>query len=116
LLYYACGKKRLPFAYWLVLNLTQPKYDYSNCQEGYLMELSSKKVTNFMLAVEGIGVVFAGIFLAAYLAGLPFSLLPGSKPIVFHSELGFRIPLAVFGLMLVFLALASLVVAALRKD
>lgn len=73
------------------------------------MELNDKRVANFLLAIEGIGAVFVGIFLAAYLAGLPTTA-------VLHSELALRVPLAIFGLALVFLVLSCLVVAILRKN
>jgi len=73
------------------------------------MELSDKRVINFLLTIQGVGAIFVGIFLAAYLAGLPTTA-------VLHSELAFRVPLAIFGLLLIFLVLSCLVVAMLRKD
>jgi hypothetical protein len=60
----------------------------------------NSKVTKFLYAAEGVGAVFVGLFLAAYLSGLPSTA-------VLHSEPFFRIPLAVFGgafLVLVFAA------------
>ncbi len=73
------------------------------------MELSDKRVKTFLLTIQGIGAVFVALFLAAYLAGLPTTN-------VLHSELALRVPLAIFGLVLIFLVLSCLVIAALRKD
>jgi len=73
------------------------------------MELSDRRVKTFLLTIQGIGAVFVVLFLAAYLAGLPTTN-------VLHSELALRVPLAIFGLALIFLVLSCLVIAALRKD
>lgn len=73
------------------------------------MELSDKRVKTFLLTIQGISAVFVALFLAAYLAGLPTTN-------VLHSELALRVPLAIFGLALIFLVLSCLVIAALRKD
>jgi len=73
------------------------------------MELSDKRVKTFLLTIQGIGAVFVALFLAAYLAGLPTTN-------VLHSELALRVPLAIFGLALIFLVLSCLVIAALRKE
>jgi len=45
------------------------------------------------LAIQGVGIVFIGFFLAAYLAGLPTT-------VVLHSEPVFRIPLLILGAVL----------------
>jgi hypothetical protein len=56
--------------------------------------------TKVLLAVEVIGAIFVSIFLAAYLGGIPTT-------VVYHSELVFRIPLAIFGgLLLVTIIIA----------
>ncbi len=75
------------------------------------MELSDKRITKFLYIAEGVGVVFVALFIAAYLGGLPTTN-------VLHSELAFRVPLAIFGAVLVFLvAVPALVIAAMvRKD
>jgi hypothetical protein len=73
------------------------------------MELSDKKINTYLLTIEGIGAAFIAVFLVAYLAGLPTTN-------VYHMDLPFRIPLAVLGLVLAFLALSGLVIASLRKD
>jgi hypothetical protein len=64
----------------------------------------------FLFVAQGVGVVFVGIFLAAYLAGIPTT-------VVFHSEPAFSIPLIIFGAVLLAMVLSALVLAALsRKD
>ena len=76
------------------------------------MEPNSKRITNLLLAVQGVGAVFAGIFLAAYLGGM--FMTPSTT--VLHSEPAFRIPLTVFGIVLMLLILATVVLAgALKK-
>lgn len=75
---------------------------------GLPLLFSSKKVTAFLLTLEGTGAVFAGIFLAAYLGGLPSTN-------VLHSEPVFRIPLAIFGAALLVLVFSALILAALAK-
>jgi hypothetical protein len=72
------------------------------------LNLTQKQISQFLFAVQGIGIVFVGIFLAAYLGGLPTTN-------VLHIEPVFRIPLAVFGLLFLVLVLATLVLAALRR-
>jgi hypothetical protein len=72
------------------------------------MRLSDRKLTVFLLMFEGAGAVFAGIFLAAYLGGLPSTN-------VLHSEPAFRIPLAIFGAVLLILLFSALVLAAFAK-
>lgn len=62
----------------------------------------------FMFATEGIGAVFVGIFLAAYLGGLPSTA-------VLHSEPAFRIPLSILGAVLLVLALSAVFIAVLSK-
>jgi hypothetical protein len=74
------------------------------------MKLNDKLVTKFLFAAQGAGIIFTAIFAVAYLGGLP-----GTN--VLHSELALRIPLAIFGAVLVFLVLLpALVVAALKED
>ena len=72
------------------------------------MRLSEKQTDKFLFAVQGVGAVFVGIFLAAYLAGLPTTE-------VLHSEPAFKIPLIVFGVVLLVLVLSAFVLAALSK-
>lgn len=49
-----------------------------------------------------------GIFLAAYLAGLPTTE-------VFHSDPAFRVPLSIFGAVLLVMVLSAFVLAVLSK-
>jgi hypothetical protein len=74
------------------------------------LRLSDKQIATFLLAIHGVGAVFVGIFLAAYLAGLPSTA-------VLHSEPAFRIPLSIFGVVLLVLVLsASVLAVVLKKD
>ena len=72
------------------------------------MRLSDRRTATFLFALQGVGTVFVGIFLAAYLAGLPTTA-------VLHSEPAFRIPLFIFGAVLLVLVLSALVLAVLSK-
>ena len=72
------------------------------------MQITEKKVNKLLFATQGVGAVFVGIFLAAYLAGLPSTA-------VLHSEPAFRIPLIFFGAALLVLILLTVVVAVYSK-
>ncbi|TRO51580.1 hypothetical protein E2P61_05850 [Candidatus Bathyarchaeota archaeon] len=72
------------------------------------MRLSEKQVNAFLFATEGVGAAFVGIFLAAYLAGLPTTQ-------VYHSEPAFRIPLTILGVIFLIMVLSAFVLAALSK-
>ena len=77
------------------------------------MELNNERITNFLLTVQGIGAVFVGIFLAAYLGGMVMT--PSTT--VLHSEPAFRIPLTIFGITLLVLVLATVIlVVSSKKD
>jgi hypothetical protein len=74
------------------------------------LNLTQKQISQFLFAVQGVGIVFVGIFLVAYLGGLPTTN-------VLHIEPIFRISLAVFSSLLLVLILVSLVLAAfVRKN
>ena len=73
------------------------------------MKLSDAKINKFLFAAEGAGAVFVGLFLVAYLAGLPGTA-------VLHSEPALRIPLAIVGAVLVFLVLLPALVIAVLKE
>ena len=73
------------------------------------MRLSDRKINKFFFAVQGLGAVFVGIFLAAYLGGLPTTA-------VLHSEAVFRIPLFILGAAMVFLLLSAFVPIVLSED
>jgi hypothetical protein len=60
--------------------------------------------TKILLAYEAVGAIFVGIFLAAYIAGIPTT-------VVYHSETAIRIPLAIFGGLILVLALVVSVLA-----
>jgi len=62
--------------------------------------LENKRVTAFLYSIEGVGIVFVVIFLAAYLGGLPTTN-------VLHNQPAFRIPLAIFGALLIALAFVA---------
>ena len=70
--------------------------------------LSDKQTRTFLFAVQGVSAVFVGLFLAAYLAGLPTTA-------VYHSDPTFRLLLSIFGIVVLALILVSIVVAALNK-
>jgi hypothetical protein len=65
-------------------------------------------MNSFLFAAEGVGAAFVGIFLAAYLAGLPTT-------VVYHSEPAFRIPLSTLGAFLLVMVFVAFVLAALSK-
>jgi hypothetical protein len=73
--------------------------------------MKDNKLTKFLFAIEGAGAAFVCIFLAAYLGGLFY--VPQTT--VLHSELAFRIPLAIFGAALLVLVLASVSLAIYLK-
>ena len=58
-----------------------------------LLGLNDGQISKFLFVFEGIGVVFLGIFLIAYLAGLPTDA-------VYHSDPSLRLLLSVFGIVL----------------
>ncbi len=62
----------------------------------------------FLFVAQGVGAVFVGVFLAAYLAGLPSTA-------VFHSEPAFRIPLLIFGAVFLVMVLLAFVLAVPSK-
>jgi hypothetical protein len=73
------------------------------------LRLTDEQTAKFLFAVQGIGAVFVGVFLAAYLGGLPTTA-------VLHSEPAFRIPLYIFGVVLLVLVLSAFVLAGLSKN
>jgi hypothetical protein len=68
------------------------------------LELTEKRLHNFLFAVQGTGVVFAAVFLAAYLGGQPSTN-------VLHNEPAFRIPLAIVGIALLILVLTTVILS-----
>ncbi len=73
------------------------------------MRLSDKRISNFLFVTQGVGTVFVGLFLAAYLVGLPSTN-------VLHSETAFRIPLTILGVVFLALILATIIVAAFQRN
>lgn len=73
-----------------------------------MLGLSEKQINAFLFAVQGVGAAFVGIFLAAYLAGIPTT-------VVFHSEPAFRIPLTIFGVAFLVMVVSAFILAALSK-
>jgi uncharacterized membrane protein YraQ (UPF0718 family) len=81
------------------------------------MRLSDKKVGRFLLVVEGLGVTFVGLFLAAYLGGLLVAYVEGQPlTMVLHSEPAFRVPLFVLGGGLLFLLMTAFLPLVLMED
>ena len=72
------------------------------------MKLNDKNVTKFLYLTQGVGAVFVGFFLVAYLAGIPTTA-------VLHSEPAIRIPLTIFGAVLLVLLLIGCILAVLSK-
>ena len=72
------------------------------------MTLNNNKLNIALYALEGVGAIFVTIFLAAYLGGLPTT-------VVLHSEPAFRIPLIMFGAMLLALAISLAAVGIISK-
>lgn len=75
------------------------------------MEQNNKRTTTLLLALQGVGAVFVGVFLAAYLGGM----FMNPSTTVLHSEPAFRVPLAIFGVVLLVLVLATVVLSVYRK-
>ncbi len=75
------------------------------------MQMPDKRITKFLFAVEAVGIVFVGIFLAAYLGGL--FVLPQTT--VFHFDPTVRLALAVLGAVFLVLILVTVVLAYLKR-
>jgi uncharacterized membrane protein len=72
------------------------------------LRLSERNISMFLFALEAVGAFFVSIFLAAYLGGIP-------STIVLHSEPAFRFSLTTFGAVLLSLIVSALVLAVLSK-
>jgi hypothetical protein len=72
------------------------------------LDPSNNRINTFLYTLQGLGVVFIGIFLAAYLAGLPTTA-------VFHSEPIVRLLLASFGIVLLVLVLIGVGLAIYKR-
>ena len=73
--------------------------------------MPDKRVTKFLFAVEAVGIVFIGVYLAAYLGGL--FVLPQTT--VFHSDPIVRLSLSVLGAIFLVLILCTVVLAFLKR-
>ena len=73
--------------------------------------MNDNKLTKFLFVIEGVGAVFVAVFLAAYLGGLFYT----PQTTVLHSEIAFKIPLLIFGAVLLILILVSVILAAVTK-
>ncbi len=91
----------------LVLNTS---FSLKYCR-GLCLETSGRGTSKFLFAVEGVGAVFVGIFLAAYLGGL--FVVPQTT--VFHSDPAVKLALTVLGAALLVLILVSVVLAIAKR-
>ena len=73
--------------------------------------MNGKIVNNALLALEGVGAVFVGLFLAVYLGGL--FVIPQTT--VFHSVPEIKLTLAVLGVIFLIIILASIILAVLKR-
>jgi hypothetical protein len=62
--------------------------------------MNDNQISNLLVAFEGIGAIFAGAFLLAYLLGLP-------TDVVYHSDPNLRLVLTVVGGIFVLLTLVT---------
>ena len=70
--------------------------------------MNNGQISKFLFAFEGIGAIFVGAFLLAYLSGLPTS-------VVYHSDPTLRMILSLFVGLLIILVIIGLLVSALNK-
>jgi hypothetical protein len=89
---------------WLTLN----KEINLNNKRGPYLRLNEKRISNFLFVTQGVGIIFVGIFLVAYLGGLPSTN-------VLHNEAAFRIPLTILGIVVLVLMFATVIVAAFQR-
>jgi len=76
------------------------------------LEHNSKMIRNFLFVFQGVGAVFVGFFLAAYLGGM--FMHPSTT--VLHAEPVFRIPLTVLGIVLLVFVLVAVILAVSWKS
>ena len=67
-----------------------------------------KQTNMFLYAAQGVGAIFAGIFLAAYFGGLPSTDTLNSEP-------AFIISQSILGVILIAFVLAALVFVVLKQ-
>ena len=71
--------------------------------------MNDGQISKLLLAFEGIGAIFLGAFLVAYLMGIP-------SYEVYHSDPTLRMILSIFGGLLLILILIALAVSILKKE
>ena len=76
------------------------------------MNLNNRQMTRVLWITECVGIVFVALFAIAYLGGLATSNITN----VLHSELILRIPLGIFGAILLILSLIGAFVAIYVKQ
>ena len=73
---------------------------------------ANAKITRTLLFVlQGVGAIFVGVFLTAYLGGM----FMNPSTTVLHGESAFRFPLMIFGVALLVLTLVIVLVAAITR-
>ena len=70
--------------------------------------MNDSQISKFLFAVEGIGAIFIGAFLSAYLMGLP-------TYVVYHSDPSLRMILSLFGGLLIILISIGFLISFLNK-
>jgi sugar/nucleoside kinase (ribokinase family) len=72
------------------------------------LKLTSQPITVFLYTTQGVGIVFVGLFLSAYLAGLPTTD-------VWHSDPTVRLALTCIGVAYLALTLAGAILALIKR-
>ena len=70
--------------------------------------MNDDQISKFLFAFEGIGAIFVGAFLLAYLMGLP-------TYVVYHSDPNLRMILSLFGGLLIILVIIGFLVSFFYK-
>lgn len=70
--------------------------------------MNENQISNFLIIFEGIGAIFIGAFLTAYLLGLP-------TDIVYHSDPTLRMILSLFGGLFIILILIGLTISKINR-
>jgi hypothetical protein len=71
------------------------------------LEQTNKTTRTLLFVLEGVGAVFVVFFLAAYLGGM----FMNPSTTVLHSELAFKIPLAILGITILVLTPAIAIIS-----
>ena len=73
-----------------------------------LVTSKGRKIDLLLFLAEGVGAIFVGIFLSAYLAGIPTTTVYHSDPIV-------RMSLSITGIMFLVLILLTVIIAVIKR-